>query len=840
MNEVVVKNRGSAASFLDVSVQDCIDATVAWAKVLMIHRAFHCAGTCAAGAASDRAFLWDYTRRYEVKNDWYTAGMNLALTYDVLYSRMRIQQRRVIRSALALLVLKKSSWGNTITSDSRSPNALLHPHRIFSNWALYHSNLYITNLAIEGETDFDSYTTAVLAAEGEDGFNAGLNTRFEAMIDAYMKHSIYPDGSTFEDGYTYFFALREGSLGLVAAHRRGLNVLDTNRFRGLIHNVAQMNEPWHCGRIMGHASGGGTGYAAYAALFRYVYPNGALPNMIWRQRMGNDFKNGNPCRIDWFQYLTQIAFMGDEHGTVTDAESPQGLQPAFAQQFPLSYYAPRRGLLIARASMDEEAAYLHFDARPDSFYPGHDNADRGGFTLAALRTSWLDDFAWRDNPDSRKHSLMHVDGLAQDEKAPCVKMLKTDDDGAVVLAAADLTYAYNVQWTRNWPDENPPTKKVNVYINGVVTAVSTLFTTPEMGDPRDFGWPEDDDGADLGMTRASSNLFGDPDAGFAGMWTWKRAYRETELSWGVRSAVLVRAEGTVGYVLITDSFKVSRGSNHVFDSYLILSDGVSVEESSSSCNGGSCKIVLTKNGAAQMDVHVLAKGSDLKYKTEEFISDARHMRLIISSKGRQDEEFWLGFHAHIASPEEFEMSRTASTIEVVYGRERRFFTVDSVTHAVVQSDDEEQDTNGNEEPMTAVELREGRGVKLESLERNQDRFLHIESETSHQAVVKITSRGSTRRRRFLDMIKTCFRYTREATTIAVYDCGATAVADGNYTDRKCTLVAESGTQEFCGSSEKSDFKVDLDGGRPYFVAISVEATGGKDARLQVLHTLVRV
>eukprot|EP00737_Agarophyton_chilense_P003162 gb/GEZJ01003671.1/.p1 GENE.gb/GEZJ01003671.1/~~gb/GEZJ01003671.1/.p1 ORF type:complete len:143 (+),score=17.67 gb/GEZJ01003671.1/:618-1046(+) len=142
-----------------------------------------------------------------------------------------------------MLMLKQTSWGTAVESSRNSPNAAQHPHRIFSNWALYHGHLYIANLVLEGERNFDAYASAVLSSGGDSGFNTGLDKRFTALIRAYMTHAAYPDGATFEDAYTNLIALREGSLALVAAERRGLGMIDTDRFRYLIHNVAQMMEP---------------------------------------------------------------------------------------------------------------------------------------------------------------------------------------------------------------------------------------------------------------------------------------------------------------------------------------------------------------------------------------------------------------------------------------------------------------------------------------------------------------------------------------------------------------------------------------------------------------------
>ncbi|KAI0562287.1 hypothetical protein FGB62_62g161 [Gracilaria domingensis] len=690
VNEKVVEERGTGESFTTTTVDDCIKASVAWAKVLLAHRAVNCAGKCPNGDGASRAFLWDEKRWFQVSNDWYSAGSSLALTLDVLHDRFSVDERRVVLSALALLMYKQTSWGTAVESSRSSPNAEQHPHRIFSNWALYHGHLYITNLVLEGETNFDAYARAVLLSGRTTGFNSGLHHRFNALISAYMKHAIYPDGATFEDAYTYFIALREGSLALVAAERRGLRVMDTDRFRALIHNAAQMMEPWQCARIVGHSSGGGISYPAWAALFKYAYPDGALPQMVWKQRMGKDFKNNNPCRIQWGQVLTHVTVLGLEHGTSTYAESPQGLESEFLQHFPLSYFSPRRGLLIARSSEAENAIYMHFDARPDAFLVGHDNADRGVFTLTAFKTAWIDDFVWVRNIDSRKHSLMHIDGLAQDARAPSVAMVRVEDNGREVVATANLTYAYNVQWARNWPFNTAPRAAVTVYDeDGSMRLDNMLFDEAEYGHPHDFGWPADDDGADLGFTREQFNMHGDPDVGFRGMWVWKRKYRETKLDWMVRSVILNRGVAGPGFFMVVDSARVSEWStSNMFESYLMLADGVQVETQSSNCNGNRCRIVLVNDdGIAQVDVHVSTMGQAVSYRVEKFSSDKEHTRLIIRSDHVQEELFWMAFHPHVGEPERFSMEQLSPrSLKAVYDDEEFIYGVDSDTHGIVQGD----------------------------------------------------------------------------------------------------------------------------------------------------------
>lgn len=830
VNRVRVASLGEEGRFLpEDQLATCIDATVAWATILLAHRAYHCNPACPS-SGEGRGNLWNMDKKWEVQNDWYTGGLSLALSYDVLYEDMGEVERRTVRSALALLVMKRYSWGNSEFSDHLSPNAELHPHRIFSNWAMYHSNLYLANLAIEGETDFDKYTTEVLKSEGETGFNSALDRRFSAMISAFLTHSFNPDGTTFEDGYSYIIALREGSLAMLAAHRRNIPTLDTPRFRNLVHNAAQLYLPWRCGKIMGHSSGGGLSYPAHIALFRYAYPNGTLPNMLWRMRMGADFRNNFPCRIEWHQNMVQLSILGDEHGN--GAESMQGMTDSDKALIPTSFYGPRRGLLIARNSHSEDATLLHFDARPEAFLPGHDNADRGVFTLSALRRTWMDDLPWRENLDSRRHSLMHVDGLAQDEKAPSVKMLKVLDDGEVVLASADLTYAYNIQWARNWPDANEPTVHVVTYdANGMSYKKSTKFTVKETGDPRSFGWPVDDLGADIGLERPESDMHGDPDMGFRGMWTWKRDYRTEKLARAVRSTALVRSDEITGpgYVLVTDSFKVTGSAgNHVFESYLILGSDVSVDGYSSSCSGSTCKVILKPStGTEKLDIHVMTLGTLLSYRSETFDGNNR---LIIKSEGMQAEEFWMAMVPNRGDANGFEMTKIEGSVRVSYAGDTKFFKLSDMTHDLELT----RDPTADPAPMPFVMLQPKKKTKIvqNQFSANSAEFLYGTS-SPLQIVFKMTSLTPAISKKVKgDILNTCFPRTNSAIEMALFDCGNASVADEHYSARNCSLVMDSG--EPCEGFGMKMRKI-LIPDKPYFLAISVTPGAGIRPRVFLTH-----
>lgn len=669
----------------------CKNAAVAWSKIVLTHRAYNCGAKCPSGEGAYRAYAWDHGLLWSIYKDSALGLGPLTMFYDIAYSRLSTEEGRVIRSAISLAIMNQESWGTTEKSTRNSPNAAIHPHRIFSNWATYHSFLYLANLVVEEEHDLDVYASAVIHYERKENFPVDYLNRFTAVINASMHHTIYPDGSTAEDGYTYIIALREGSLGILAAERRGLNFLGTDRFRALIHNLAQITEPWQCGRILGHASGGGIGYPAYAAFFRYLYPNGPLTKMIMRQRFGEKFLDNNPCRVQWFQNMMQMTFLGLEHDERDPAESFESLERNILSKIPTSYYAPRRGLLIARNGFTEKDAYIHFDARPDSFFIGHENADRGVFTFSACRQTWLIDYPeWRENIDSRKHSVVHVDGLAQDEKAPPVKMLKTEEHGDFVVASANLTYAYNVQWAKNWPDGGTPTREVSTYqSDGLLSEVFTIFPLKEVGDPRNFGWPARDEGADIGLARPKANLWGDDDLGFKGMYTWKRKYRTVDLSWAVRSVALIRSTENTGYLMVADSFSVSDGlSVHKFESYLMLDDDVDVSRTDSYCIGGTCffKLFVIDNvldSQSHAEIHVVSHGSELEYRIEKFTSDYEHMRIVIVSDNRADEEMFIAVHGYTDIGPSLTMSRLPSGgVRVRYGEDIRNFQLDAQTHSL--------------------------------------------------------------------------------------------------------------------------------------------------------------
>lgn len=363
-----------------------------------------------------------------------------------------------------------------------------------------------------------------------------------------------------------------------------------------------------------------------------------------------------------------MAVMGMDHPEGMLHDSPAGLPQSLKQHFDLSIYHARRGILVARTDYSDGALYFHFDARPDSIVVGHDNADRGVITLSALGRTWLDELPWRDFFVSQVHSLMHVDGQAQGVKAPAVRMLKVSDENGVVLAAADLTYAYNTRYAQAWSTADPPFHWEFEFIDGKPEERQIVYSEKETGNIKDFGWPKGDDSSDIGFMD-DTKMFDEADIGFSGIYTWKRKYRQVSLLHAVRSTALVRSNRGSSYVIVGDDFAMSGSGKHSFEMYLILAPGVAISNSSKCdtqpcvCKTKPCTIQLDGGESTFLTVHASTLGDQVSYSIEP-IEDTGSSRLIIASGGSNFEKFCTVLHPHedVTGSSKISVRRTAHNV----------------------------------------------------------------------------------------------------------------------------------------------------------------------------------
>lgn len=839
--------------FLEHNVTSlCIDATVSWATILLAHRSYHCNPSCPyGGSRKNHAYIWNLSKMWEIHHDWYLGGIGLALAYDVLFTQMTHLERVTVRSALSMIVLKRFSWGTSPFSNLNSPDVLEEPHRSFSNWAGYHAHLYVINLAIEHETDFDSYASSVIQSVGGTGFNTVLDHKYSTLLKEYMKHSFYPDGSTFEDGYSYFFGLREGSIGFLALERREPGLLTSPRFRNIIHNAAQLTEPWYCGDLIGHASGGGNLFNAHIALFRYVYPKGSLPGMLWMQRYGRYFQNMKPCRSLWYQSALHLAILGGEHSS--DSESPAQLPSDMMPLFPTAFYTPRRGLLIARSSLRENASYIHFDCRPDAFLVGHDNADRGTFTYSVLQKTWAIDLPWRLNVESEKHSLLHIDKLGESAKAPSCEPLKVEDLGAYVISSANLTYSYNFEWTSApYAEETFIRHHVSTNSSGASSFSVVEYAEKELNDPWALGWPKDDGASDLGFYKGMK-ISGEKGIGFSGLWFWKRQFRGRPINHLVRSVLLSKSfdPSDVGIFVLADSVDAGPGA-HRFESYIILHEFVSVLASNSKCQHNKCIVGLIHgSGPEQIVLHATSIASNLTYRSERF-NRGKNVRLVFESVSEKKEEIWIVWNPHVNELNTFSIDMLSpgpgqnvenGVLRIARKTHNVYLGIDPINHCMKISSPPtkfndistmDQQAALSNPPMNplVLTLSRTRWLNKHRFTSDTEKFF-TESFLSHQIVLKIYAVSNPYKGIF-DILNTCFNQSYAVVKISVFNCSSSSGGDG-YKTRSCVHIRSSDAKDTCQHGSGVRMEMSLLRGKWYYIIVSANFIKGKPKRLVIQH-----
>lgn len=769
----------------------CIKATLAWSKILLAHHAYHCDPKCVDNHdKEERVFIWNHKKRWKPTHEHFTAGFSVAMAYDILFSRMKKDERKIIRSALSLLVLKRSVWVPEDSDNTSGENSVL---QIVSHTAMQHSSLYLTNLAIEKEKDFDGYTTRVLRHNKARGFNHELDVRFTSLIKSYLKYAFYEDGATAEDGNSYFLGLREGALALVAIQRRGHNVMDTPHFRNIIHNAAQMFEPWPCGRLIGHASGGGHGYATFLGLFKYMYPKGELPSLLWRLRMGN-FVNRAPCRIEWRQSLQQLLYLGGEHSS--NVSSADELPKKFRAHIPLSIYSPKRGLLIMRNSYSAQSTYVHFDVRTDAVFSIQKSSDRGTFTYACLGKPWIDDHPWRKHRHSTDHSILHIDGIAQGNFPPSGKMTQTYDDGNMVIANADLTYAYNVEWEWGAGEHTEGTSEIMTDMG--IKKIRTHFSEREMNSMHKLGWgfnntyPND---VSVFKTLAGRRIMQGKVR-----YAYKRLLRKDNLVHVKRSVGLIRSKYSAGLFFVADFVSGNGGEEeHIFEQYHVLHRSVSVE-SSSYCRGKYCRIVL-RSGNQQISMISISL-SPMDFRVEEVVGIKR---VILQTKGVRD-AIWTVFDTH---EEKFQITRRGDGVKMSIGNRK---------YRLMVGDDESVHRVVAQKRMPLV-LKTS---MLESITNHLRKKGKVNGEYEYQAAFSFRAVSN---RTHIDVISTC-QGTAARTNIVILDCGAEEDSVSRY--HSCGCVASKRRGKACSAgSEQVRWRGKLESGRGYILVLSAGRVAGE-------------
>jgi hypothetical protein len=435
--------------------------------------------------------VWN-SSEYSCVISWLIGGTGLPLSYDLLYSDMTAEQRQTVREALAAATAGRRSFG------ADNPKG-----RAFSNWYGYHGDLAVQLAAIEGE----------------EGYDAAAFQRIQQVLLDYFEVGFTPEGACHEDTYGPNLGLRAGSLGYLVLARRGHNIFATEKYGKLVRWLMHESEPFRGGSLVGGASGTGMTYPNFFLVAGYVLPSDPAADYLTRYFFGDDYQS----HPRWQSHL-EFALFGRDYRS--DPAKPLS---ADAAQLPLTFFSPRRGKLITRSDWTEQGLCLHFDARPDAFVIGHDTVERGSISLMALGRSWTHLIPFNQTHKSTDFSLVHIDGKAQEWKAPSVRFLGHQDSTLATGGSADLKYAYDWKWTPPWPkkDQQFPAP-----------------WEPEMSDPRALGWPDQPDWL-------PKKLYDEPDFAFAGSYLWRQPYNPVQKAF--RSVFLVR--GPQPYALIVDDIR---------------------------------------------------------------------------------------------------------------------------------------------------------------------------------------------------------------------------------------------------------------------------------------------
>ena len=428
-----------------------------------------------------------------------TPGFPLA--YDVLYNGMSDEERDLVRRAIATVTAGR--WSHGMGAD---------PGGASSNHYGYHGDLAVMVAAIEGEPGYDKKVW--------DGISQVLRD--------YWEVGWTPFGACHEDWYGPNHGLNAGGRGLMVLARRGYNAFATEKFPHFMTNMLYEHDPYPGGLFNGGASGGPGGIMAMSIMIsHYMYPQNTVANFNWRHRTGENHRQGGGLAI--------LLFGGAWKGP----ETRQAMLESTG--LPLAKHYPVRGKYIARSDWSDESMYLALDARPDAHQIGHDKVDRGNFTMSALGRRWATTGMFWRYQLSTENNLVHIDGKAQERKAPSVRFLMTGDDGTVASAVADLKYAYDWKWKALGHGKPEHLARM------VERAKEDGWVEPEPNSPVDLGWPEEwsDSPACPDLVHGSQIHY------YGTYYLYRRPFNPVQKA--LRSSQLVR--GKWPYTLISDDIR---------------------------------------------------------------------------------------------------------------------------------------------------------------------------------------------------------------------------------------------------------------------------------------------
>jgi len=334
----------------------------------------------------------------------------LGYAYDFAHNFMTEQHKTDVRTTIA-----------AITNGSYVFGMNLPPHLRSWNWI---------NVG-------HCFGLLALAIEGEAGYEKRIYDRSVEMMRDYLSYNYSKKGSSTEAaGYTSFGWLW-GAPALAAMARRGDNLMLMDRYKAIKHWHFRISLPDGSG-YLSHGDGGERGPGiTEMSVMKFFYPEDKL--------------------VDYNYSLVSKKYI--DQGITDDREFSipvllWGLDPTAAENpfferksHDLTWYDEERGNLITRNEWSKDAFVFNIECRTDSYYSGHEHADRGNFNIMANGRLWAPE-GFR-SVESRYHNVVTIDGRGQGYFPPPGKVLGVYDSKDASFLVCDTKYAYDWFWPKS-------------------------------------------------------------------------------------------------------------------------------------------------------------------------------------------------------------------------------------------------------------------------------------------------------------------------------------------------------------------------------------------------------
>lgn len=360
--------------------------------------------------------------------------MDLGLNYDFAAKWMTDEQRTRVRGFISKVVAGRRGYGQN------------GPLRVRDNfWVTRDLAIFLANLALEGG----------------DGFDTEVHDRGAETVKAFLQWGIDEYGTLCESNGVSGEGLMFQLLSMVALARRDVNTFGHPHWRRLMDSQVQCTSPDRAITASRGARGSKPLNRQIVAAWKMLYPHDRTA----------DYLLGPPHIVPDFdpqRYRRQLV----QHDTAqmslpgpTSAARAKTLLydaawrtiPREALGLSLDFSNPSQGLFSARSDHSTGALWVNMQARPDLYLGGGPlHHDAGSFYLQAHGVTWGRDGLADNDPASKDHSIVLIDGVGQDDGAglapPRVKYLGAAMTDAGAIASADICYAYNWLWTTRVAD----------------------------------------------------------------------------------------------------------------------------------------------------------------------------------------------------------------------------------------------------------------------------------------------------------------------------------------------------------------------------------------------------